>query len=171
MTRTRVTVLTLLALVLVFFGTSAQSCSKSDEMVARDKLQEQKKQAGQTSTEAVNLKAKYDLEKDPNRIGYVYLLSFGKPFGYYVAKGKISSNGSQLTPENDIVNTCYAGSSGTGTDCNVVTDGPQDDGTYGEGDPGIFFFLSDGKTMVHTNLDYFYSTRPIPTALEIPKLG
>lgn len=39
-----------------------------------------------------------------------------------------------------------------------------------ERDPGIFFFTTDG-TMVHTSLDYLYSTTPLPTNVNVPKLG
>ena len=50
----------------------------------------------------------------------------------------------------------------------LTLDSSQDDGTYGEGDPGIFFFLADG-TYVETTLDYVYSTQPIP--VDVPRLG
>ena len=34
----------------------------------------------------------------------------------------------------------------------------------------IFFFTTEG-TMVVTSLDYFYTTQPVATALDVPKLG
>jgi hypothetical protein len=51
----------------------------------------------------------------------------------------------------------------------VVVDGPQDDGSYGSGDPGIFFFLTNG-TKVVTSLDYIQTDQPIP-GITAPKLG
>lgn len=150
------------------FGLS--SCTEDPEYKLR---QQQNKEAQSKNTlEKQNLQKRLELEEDANRIGYVYLVTFGKPFGYYVAKGKISSSGSQLDPE-DLVN-CGRGQNVPGgtaySDYCEVIDGPQDDGTYGTGDPGIFFFTPDG-TMVTTSLDYVYSTQPLPSALEVPKLG
>jgi len=88
--------------------------------------------------------------------------------GYYVTKGKISSSGSQATPEQDIHWTC-GGTAGYYGCQPVVVDGPQDDGSYGAGDPGIFFFLTNG-TKVVTSLDYIQTDQPIP-GIAAPKLG
>ena len=44
----------------------------------------------------------------------------------------------------------------------------KDDGTYGAGDPGNFFFTTDG-VMVETSLDYIISNEPI--AIDVPRLG
>lgn len=112
------------------------------------------------SLEMANLKAKLERENDANAVRYVYLISFAQPIGYYVIKGKVSSSGSQLAPEDDIIRP-YSG-------VYLNTDGAQDDGTYGQGDPGIFFFLADG-TMVSTTLDYVESDQPLP--LQVPLLG
>lgn len=100
------------------------------------------------SLEEQNLAAKVKRENNAARVGYVYLVNFGKPFGYYVIKGKVSSSGSQVGPEQEVIK----GIGGEG----YVLDSRKDDGTYGAGDPGIFFFLADG-TMVETTLDYIYS--------------
>lgn len=118
-------------------------------------------QPGATTQEIKNLKEKKRREEDPNAVRYLYLLSFGKPIGYYVTKGKISSNGSQAGPEDDIVKPC------SGCD-RVVVDSAQDDGSYGDGDPGIFFFTAEG-VMVVTSLDYIQSDQPL--ALNVPKLN
>lgn len=112
------------------------------------------------SLEITNLETKLERENDPNAVRYVYLISFAQPIGYYVVKGKVSSSGSQLAPEDDIIRT-------PGGD-RLVTDGAQDDGTYGTGDPGIFFFTADG-TMVSTTLDYIESDAPLP--IDVPRLG
>lgn len=147
------------AIVIGFAG-----CTTSDDYQRIQDRQEQAKKSAKTETlEKVNLKKKLKLEEDAERVGYVYLLSFGKPFGYYTVKGKISSSGSQVEPEN-LVECPYSCSAP------VVVDGPQDDGTYGVGDPGIFFFTTEG-VFVNTSVDYFYTTERIPNSLEIPKLG
>jgi hypothetical protein len=148
-----------LAVVTTLAGCSGNSA----EDRARDALQAQK--ATGPTLEKSNLEEKRKREENPDAIGYIYLMNFGKVVGYYVAKGKISSNGSQATPEQDIHWTCH-GSYG----CNpVVVDGPQDDGSYGNGDPGIFFFLTNG-TKVVTSLDYIQTDQPIP-GIDAPKLG
>ena len=150
---------TLAAAVALAAGLSG--CYTS-EYRQREQQQAEKQSATKTSLEKSNLQRKLKLDEDPNRIGYVYLMSFGKPIGYYTIKGKVSSNGSQLTPEQDIVRP-YSGTY-------IPVDGPQDDGTYGEGDPGVFFFTTE-NVMVVTSLDYFYATQPVPSAIDIPKLG
>lgn len=133
-------------------------CSDTSEF---DKRKEANKVTNKVTLEKTNLKERIRRQERPTAIGYVYLVNFGKPFGYYVIKGKVSSSGSQLGPEDDII--CrYAGDS-----CQAV-DGPQDDGTYGQGDPGIFFFTADG-TMVETSMEYIYSDKPM--AIEVPLLG
>jgi hypothetical protein len=111
------------------------------------------------SLEKQNLEKKRDKEEDPNAIRYVYLMNYGQIVGYWVALGKISSSGSQIGPEQEIIKRWSDG---------YVLDSAQDDGTYGAGDPGIFFFLSTG-VMVETSLDYIVSDQPL--TLDVPRLG
>ncbi|HEY9251712.1 MAG TPA: hypothetical protein VIP06_03555 [Nocardioides sp.] len=113
------------------------------------------------SLEIANLKEKLGRENDPTAVRYVYLMNFGQIVGYYVIKGKVSSSGSQLAPEEEFIRPC------SGCD-GFTTDSAQDDGTYGTGDPGIFFFLADGA-MVSTSLDYVESDAPMP--IDVPRLG
>jgi hypothetical protein len=111
------------------------------------------------SLEIANLNEKLERENDPSAIRYVYLISFAQPIGYYVIQGKVSSSGSQLAPEQEVVRRWSEG---------FILDSAQDDGTYGAGDPGIFFFLADG-TMVSSTLDYIESDAPLP--IDVPRLG
>lgn len=142
----------------------ASSCGPTEEETKRNELQSQKS-TGET-LEKKNLELKRQREEDPNAVRYLYLYSFGEPMGYYVTKGKISSSGSQRTPEQDNMWTCR----GSGGDCAaIVVDGAKDDGSYGAGDPGIFFFLADG-TMIETNFDYLQADKPI-AAVNVPLLG
>lgn len=125
---------------------------------------EQRKQAQgasqiTNSLEKQNAQKKRDKEEDPNAIRYVYLLNYGNYIGYYVAQGKISSSSSQVGPESEVIK--YYGEG-------FILDSAKDDGTYGPGDPGIFFFLTDG-TMVETSTDFVVSDRPIP--VNAPILG
>lgn len=116
------------------------------------------------SLERRNVKAKLLQENKPDAIGYVYLQSFGKVLGYYVIKGKVSSNNSQMTTDNLIQDGCHR----SGEDCPVVVNAPGDDGSYGPNEEGVFFFTAEG-TLIKTNLDYVYATQPIP--FNVPKLN
>lgn len=96
-----------------------------------------------------------------NKVGYLYLMSFGKFVGYYVVKGKVSSVNSQMTNADQTWNT-------PGTDTVVGSIG--DDGSWGPnegGDRGVFFFTSNG-TMVETTLDWVYSDTPLN--IDVPNL-
>jgi hypothetical protein len=145
----------------LLLGLTACSGGTSDEEARK---REQATSATGDTLEKKNLEEKRRREENPNAIRYVYLMSFGKVLGYYTAKGKISSSGSQKAPEQDIVWTCK-NSHGCSP---VVVDSKQDDGTYGSSDPGIFFFTTEGAKVV-TNLDYVESDQPIP--FDVPKLN
>lgn len=136
----------------------ASSCSYDDR--ANERVKEQNtvtlKNGG---LERANLEAKLKREEDPNAVRYVYLMNYGDIVGFYVIKGKVSSSGSQIAPEVEVDYHSYG---------NVTLDSKQDDGTYGTGDPGIFFFTSDG-TMVSTNLEYIEADAPLP--IDVPRLN
>lgn len=155
--------LTALLLAAGLAVTLSACTEKTAEETARDTAQSQKAQ-GET-LEKKNLEEKRRREEDPNSVRYLYLYSFGQPMGYYITKGKVSSNGSQRTPEQDNMWTCK-----TSHGCQpIVVDGPQDDGSYGGPEPGVFFFLADG-TMISTTFDYVVSDKPI-AAVNVPLLG
>jgi hypothetical protein len=145
----------------VVVGLALAGCTPSTAQKAYEDRQE--KQASTTLNDSIaldNLKEKRDRENDPNKVRYIYMMSFGQIVGYYVAKGNITSNSSQMAPESEIVKS-FGGDG-------YVVDSAADDGTFGDGDPGIFFFLSDG-TMVVTSLDYIQSDQPL--AIDTPRLG
>lgn len=149
------------AAIALMLGLSA--CGVTDQYAERQRQNESV--IVENSQEVRNLKEKIRRdETSADKIGYVYVMSFGKFVGYYTIKGKISSNGSQIAPEMDVI--CRYS---TGESCQAV-DGPQDDNTYGAGDPGIFFFTTEGA-MVVTSLDYLYADQPIAAALDVPKLN
>lgn len=158
------TVIAALATSFVFVFAGAISCSsETPEEIARNEAQSQK--ATGDTLEKKNLEEKRKREENGSAVRFVYLYSFGQPMGYYVAKGKISSSGSQRTPEQDNMWTCK-----NNYGCQpIVVDGAQDDGSYGKGDPGIFFFLADGN-MIETTFDYVVSEKPL-TAVNVPLLG
>lgn len=110
-----------------------------------------------------NLGERLVRQNDPNHVSYLYILSFAKPLGYYVIKGKVSSTQSQMTSSQYELDHGSYGQS--------VVDAPGDDGSYGPNEPGIFFFTTAG-VMVQTDLNYVISDQPIPFGdLKLPKLG
>lgn len=115
------------------------------------------------SLERRNLKERLLRTNKPDAIGYVYLLSFGKPLGYYTVKGKVSSTQSQMTTDQLVVKADF----GEGWESQSVN-APGDDGSYGANEPGIFFFTTEGA-MVTTNLDYVWADQPLP--FDVPELG
>lgn len=138
----------------------ATAC-ETEQATQREKAQQASQSTGET-LEQKNLKEKKRREESAGAVRYLYIMSFGKPLGYYVTKGKISSSGSQVGPEMEVIRRTNC----SGCDWPVV-DSAQDDGSYGDGDPGIFFFTADG-TMVVTNLDYIQSDQPL--AFNVPQL-
>lgn len=164
---------TLTAAVLVG---SLAACTPEPKSNAQKQGQAQTEQAFEQQSKAVpypvdqlkdslerrNIRERLLRTNDPSKIGYVYLLSFSKPLGYYVIKGKVTSTQSQMTTENLVVDRC------SGSTCPVVVNGPGDDGSYGANEPGIYFFTTEGA-MVTTDLDYVYSDQPIP--FDVPKLN
>lgn len=115
------------------------------------------------SLERRNLRERLLRQNESDRIGYVYVLSFGKFIGYYTIKGKVSSTQSQMTPSDSIESQ---GCSGCGR---LTAEAPGDDGSYGANEEGVFFFTVDGA-MVQTSTDYIYADQPIAVG-NIPELG
>jgi hypothetical protein len=130
----------------------------STQANAREQAQKSSQSNG-TSLEVLNLKRKKDREEKADMLRYVYIMNFGTVVGYYVAKGKISSSGSQVGPETEVLRELSG---------NPVVDSAQDDGSYGAGDPGIFFFTAD-DIMVETSLDYVVADQPI--SIDVPRLS
>lgn len=116
--------------------------------------------------ECKNLAEKKRRDEDPNRITYVYTMSWtGEFIGYYVVKGKVSSNQSQMGPMDQVLE--YGCSNCTGGYGNVVVEAPGDDGSYGPNEDGIFFFCTDGTKITWNGL-YQQSDRPL--AIKVPLL-
>lgn len=126
--------------------------------------QERKDQQASTtldnSLELNNLEEKRDRENDPTALRYVYLMNYGQIVGYYSITGKVSSSASQLAAEQEIIQPWAGGE-------RYVVDSAKDDGSFGTGDPGIFFFTTEG-IMVETSLDYIVSDQVL--AIDVPRL-
>lgn len=117
------------------------------------------------SLERRNLRERLLRQNDPDKVGYVYILSFGKFLGYYTIKGKVSSTQSQMNPGDDVSGDMC----GSGCSEHIVSESAGDDGSYGENEPGVFFFTTDG-VMVQVSTDYIYSDEPVNVA-NVPELN
>ena len=125
------------------------------------------------SLERVNLREKLLRFNDPNKIGYVYLLSdMGDIISFFTVKGKVSSTQSQMTTQEQVEyydrcgNSCYDKE-------NVISTAPGDDGSFGENETGIFFFTTE-DVYVTWNGRYLYLDAPLQideggVAIELPE--
>jgi hypothetical protein len=116
------------------------------------------------SLERRNLRERLLRFNRPQKIGYLYVMSFGKFVGYYVVRGKVSSTQSQMTNADQVWD------SGSGEQGETVVGSIGDDGSFGPnegGDKGIFFFTATG-VMVETTLDWVYSDAPL--RINVPNL-
>ena len=114
------------------------------------------------SLERRNLRERLIRFNKANKVGYLYVMSFGKFVGYYVVKEKVSSTQSQMT-NADQTWDC-------GDSCTAVVESMGDDGSFGPhegGNRGVFFFTSSG-VMVETTLDWVYSDAPL--RIDVPNL-
>ena len=99
----------------------------------------------------------------PNIPCYVYLVSYGKVIGYYVADGKPASCTNYILPEHKHNYHAQGGC------CLEPT--ADLDGTYGQNNPGIRFFTAEGTAVEWggAGATYIYSDAPLP--LNVPKLN
>lgn len=104
------------------------------------------------SMERRNLIEKLLRFNDENKIAYVTLLSdYGTVIATYTIQGKVSSNQSSLTTTSQV---WRFGNEGGGPMAS-----PTDDGSYGENEPGIFFFTTAG-VLVQWNGKYLLTDAP-----------
>lgn len=116
------------------------------------------------SLERDNLIARLNDFNKPDKVSYIYLVSFGKVMAFYTIKGKVSSVDSFLSDPTQLIDNggqpCHYGD-GTGG-CYVV-ESPDTDGSYGTNGSGIFFFTTSG-TYVEWNGEYMLADTPLQLA-------
>lgn len=165
--------------VLLFVMFGAADCDGGENDKQRDEVQKISGKAFDQQRAAVpypadqlkdslerrNLRERLLRFNDPKKVGYVYILSFGDFIGYYTIAGKVSSTQSQMNPSDDI----SGDKCGSGCSEHVVSESAGDDGAFGEAEPGIFFFTTEG-VMVQVSTDYIYSDQPISVG-DIPELN
>lgn len=109
------------------------------------------------SLERENIKKRIDFINQPDKIGYLYLVSdSGQLIKEVQVLGKVSSLNSYLTPMEEVKKVDadlgeYYG------DYVITVQAPDLDGTYGENSDGIFWFTPDGIYQEWSGM-YFYSS-------------
>lgn len=108
------------------------------------------------SNELANIaRRQNDFNQNPNKIGYLYLLSMdGSVVAYFTIKGKVTALDSQNTPTMGCREFWTSG-----YDC-ALTELPQQDGSYGTNGKGIYFFTTNG-TYGEWPGWYFFSDRQL----------
>ena len=102
---------------------------------------------------------------DPNRLGYVTLVSdFGTVITSFTILGKPSNTNSMLTITDQV--ECIKVD---GDDPCVVVTSPGDDGSYGENEDGTLFFDTNGGMIIwngkylYTDIPHTLTTEPLVT--------
>lgn len=109
------------------------------------------------SLERANISKRLQLFDDQNKVSYIYLVSFGKVMSFYTIKGKVTSSSKRLTSNQQLTHNDNDCSSGN---CDLVTESPSLDGTYGASDNYIFFWTTDG-VYVQWSGDYMEVDQPL----------
>lgn len=170
---TYITVICVMSLTLVGCGTETSS-SPPPEQQQTEQLKDSQKDfiVNQPaprlnwSLERENVNKRTELWNDPNKIGYIYLISDnGTIMAFFAIKGKVTGLNSYATPNQQIVEDPYVRHSSNGgySGAGQVVDAPDELGTYGENNQGIFFFLTDGTYMEWAG-KYLLADQPVKLA-------
>lgn len=161
-------IIAIIAIIMLALGLSACSgAAKETSQSTGQKLTEQAFNQQQKavpypaneltdSLERRNLVERLRRQNDPDKVGYVYFISFGKILGYWTIKGKVSSTQSQMTTGDLLIDIP---GDHEYTRYNVTA--PGDDGSYGENEKGVFFFTTEGAMVQLPEDGYVYSDQPI----------
>jgi hypothetical protein len=112
------------------------------------------------SLDRENIKKRMEFLNQPNRIGYLYLLSSsGQLIKEVQVQGKVTSLNAYLTPMEEVHIV-------DGIDCGqycheapVVISAPDVDGTYGTNSDGVFWFTPDGVYQEWNGLSFYSAER------------
>jgi hypothetical protein len=108
------------------------------------------------SLELRNLARRYERLSDAKKIGYVYLISYGRIIANYTVRGKVSSLESQFTnPKQLSCRKIEVPNFDDQAACGEIEQA-EPDGSYGDNPEGIFFFTVEGEYKEWAG-DYLYS--------------
>ena len=148
------------------FSSSNDTSSKEQDLTEQNQsklLKNQPPPKLDWSLERDNLIKRTNLWNDPNKISYIYLVSFGKVMSFYTIKGKVSSVNSQITNTEQL--TTKYGANGSGHYVDGVLPSPSEDGSYGTNGDAVFFFTTDGA-YVEWRGDYMLADQPLKMATQ-----
>lgn len=150
----------LLVVVMLFAGCDKNAETMSDQyeivMAQTKKLQEtQPAPIVDYSATRAQVSKRIVRWSDPNRISYIYLISYGRVMSFYTVKGSVESKKSYLFP----VTAPYWSNCSS----SPVVDTPDIDGTYGDNADSIFFFTTD-DVYVEWSGDYMWVDQPLKLA-------
>lgn len=158
---------TIMMVMLAFVGcdeasanpdSSYQTSAKANEETVKDLIANDTLPNVETSLERENIKRRIEFINQPDRIGYLYLVSEnGQLIREVQVKGKLSSLNSYLTPMEQIEWYKQVDVGDSYGDVAITTQAPDLDGTYGENAEGVFWFDADGVYQEWNGL-YFYSS-------------
>lgn len=121
------------------------------------------------NAEIENVRRRLEITSDPNLLGYIVLLNeAGQPILYEGVRGKVTSGGKRLTPQNEVRTVSTLGNNGG--QHSVVVAAPSDEGTHGSSNPYIFYWSTGGEYRQWTG-HYLYSTQPIRLRVEPLVIG
>lgn len=104
------------------------------------------------SDERANINERNIRLNDPNKITYIYAISFGGSVIFHdVAKGKVSACNAQILPEEGPVR--YRGA-------DLIVPQPEPDGTFTPGHECIFYFTVQGAYREYEG-NYFMTDQPV----------
>lgn len=113
------------------------------------------------SLERINIKKRLETFDEPNKVSYIYLVSYGKVMAFYTIKGKVTSGNKRLTSTQQLTRSTRCGTYGNGGfQCDLVTEAPELDGSYGSSAPYIFFWTTDGA-YIQWSGEYMLADQPL----------
>lgn len=125
---------------------SIEYANDQNEMSIKKLIEQDELPKIERSLERENIKRRIEFINQPDRVGYLYLLTTnGQLIKEVQVSGKVSSLNSYLTPMEE-----YYASGAVLSTADV-------DGTWGENDSGIFWFTPDGVYQEWTG-QYLYSS-------------
>lgn len=126
-----------------------KQASEQNELAAKTLVQNDTLPQITRSLERENIKRRVEFINQPDRVGYLYVLSDqGQLIQEVQVNGKISSLNSFLTPMEEVYRSTHG---------NLTLEAADVDGTWGENDGGVFWFTPDGVYQEWNGL-YLYSS-------------
>lgn len=140
---------------------SREPSGRETQAAAARQAAEQVRFSGNAEIE--NIRRRLELTADPNLLGYIVLFNeAGSPILYEGVRGKITTNGSRLTPPDRI----NLRSGGSNADSQAVVRAPSDTGTYDTGNNQFIFYFNSSGQYRQWSGHYLYSTTPIRLRIE-----